>query len=653
MATTSPGMIGGTYAVAFERRLDNVVDTGPVFAAGEGQTAIAVPVKRGWPARARALSALSGSSIRNVLSPLAHGPAVATSGDTGYFVICAAPPGRSLLATMRPWTEPELLECVVKPAAAALADLQAKGVTHRAIRPGNMFQSARNSAVVLGPAWAAPAAAFQPSWLEPPSSALCLPAGRGDGTIADDIYALGVVLLMLTLGFNPVEGVPDDVVLRQKLDEGSFAALAGTHRLPVGMSELIRGMIADEPEHRPSPALLATPAAARARRIPVRPTRRAGRPLEIGAYSAVTARSLALALQREPKLGVAALRSGAVDDWLRRSLGDTLLAGLLEESLRACDALEGVGEGGIGPVLIAHATLALNPSGPFVWRSVALWLDGFGPALDHALHHAPDHVTPLTELATGSVAESWSKRRTSGKEWVAAKLDLRGARFVIAGERATAVPLRLTYSLNPLTPCDSPLVRRFWPTRLPELLSALEAATAAPLADGQPLIDHSVAAFIIARRDEGLHGDIGRLAATLPRNDLLAQLNLVAVMQTKLLGGPLPQLCAWAVSELQTSLARFRSRSRRTRLAENLAVMAPAGQLMPIVALFANAENQQQDAEGFHAADQRLAEIATALDDLSDLDDHHTTQARRVGQDLAFGFGAIASLLAIAIAVFG
>ena len=89
---------------------------------------------------------------------------------------------------------------MLRPAAHVLEHLQGRGITHRGIRLDNVFQSAPGQPVVLGAAWAAPPAMAQPALFEPPYSAMCLPAGRGDGSIADDVYALGVLLLCLALG---------------------------------------------------------------------------------------------------------------------------------------------------------------------------------------------------------------------------------------------------------------------------------------------------------------------------------------------------------------------------------------------------------------------------------------------------------------------
>jgi hypothetical protein len=654
MATSPAGPIGGIYTVDFGHTVDGAADpVAPFVARGGGSASVmAIPVARGWPARARVLTALTGTPVRHLLYPLAHGVATMPSGDNGYYVVCPAPPGPSLQASLRPWSESELIEQVVKPVAQVLADLQSRGVTHRAIRAANLFQTARSTPVVLGAAWASPPASQQPNWLEPPYSATCLPAGRGDGTIADDVYALGALLLMLTLGANPVDGIPDEVLLCKKLDEGSYAALVGQHRLPGGLAELIRGMLADEPEHRPSPTLLASPAAARARRIAARPIRRAQRAIEIGAQSATTARTLAHALQRAPKEGVAAIRSGAVDNWLRRGLGDATLAVALDEAVRNWESQGGAAEIKADAMLIVHAVSALNPLAPLVWRSLAVWPDGLGAAIDQAAHHAPEQARTLAEIATAHIAEAWAKRRSLGREALASPLDIRDNRTLLAGDRSDGVPLRFLYASNPLAPCESPLVARYWPTRLLDLLLALEAATGSRLPDSQPLIDKHVAACIFARRDERLQADIGRLAGDVPYNDAFKHLELVAMMQAKLSANPLPHLCAWAADAMQSRIQTFRSRSRRTRIAASLATLANAGQLAPIASLLSNEQDHSSDKDGCRDAANRLCEIEQALGELSSAQTLQAEQARRIGLDVASGISAIACLVAIAFAVF-
>ena len=142
-------------------------------------------------------------------------------------------------------------------------------------------------------------------------------------------------MVVLALGVTPLAALDPAGIVRRKLELGSFAALVGDARLPSAIADLTRGMLAEDPEHRPMPRLLLDPDAVRARRIAARPRKRAQSPARIGAWNVWDTRALAHAVADSPEPGVAALRSGAVDAWLRRDLGETALAARVDEAVRA------------------------------------------------------------------------------------------------------------------------------------------------------------------------------------------------------------------------------------------------------------------------------------------------------------------------------
>ena len=84
----------------------------------------------------------------------------------------------------------------------------------------------------------------QPTLFETPYTAMCEPAARGPGTIADDVYALGVLMMWLAAGKMPCEGMTDDEIIRAKLGMGGFAALSRDLRLSGFMNDLLSGMLA-------------------------------------------------------------------------------------------------------------------------------------------------------------------------------------------------------------------------------------------------------------------------------------------------------------------------------------------------------------------------------------------------------------------------
>ncbi len=655
ISASGPGLFGGAYRIAFDQVLPGVAPPLTAYAAhGEraGDTGLmAVSVARGWSARPRALVGLTGAAVPNLITPLAHGPGLLPSGEGGYFVISRAPQGASLAAALRPWAEADLLQNLLRPLATVLAELQERNLTHRSLRLDNLFQLEQRGPVTAGQAWAAPPASAQPDWLEPPYSASCLPCGRGNGSIADDVYALGAIMVMLAIGANPLEGLAPDEILQRKLELGSYAALIGTHRLPTMIADLARGMLADDPEHRPSPVLLNDPQAARARRIAARPLRRSPRPIELGGYSASTARTLASAIKRHPGQAVALLRSGGIDRWLRRGLGDSQIASLIDEAVKLRENDAAHGDGRADAQLIVRVVALLDPLAPLTWRSVSLWPDGLGSALDHALLHDQGTVEPLCEVAARQVIRLWGERRPM-RDTALARLEAKDVASwaqVIQGEGGA---LRLHYMLNVLSPCESPSLGRRWITRLQEFLPALEWTAGQAGRGDRPLVDSHLAAFIAARRDERLDVDLSQLCGALSSTDPMSHIRLLARLQHKLHHENLPYLSKWAAEAAKPLLDIFSSRSRREHLTATLDAMSAAGQLPPIVALMDDTTELAADERGLAAARVRITAIDASLAAVEASRQERPFRARRLSQDVAGALGLLACVVALAFAVF-
>jgi hypothetical protein len=648
-------LIDGQFAVDFAQPLPEAGAGQPAFAAKSLRTGpgfMAVQVQAGWPARVPLLSAVAASPIANLLVPLGHGAVPMPSGDMGYFVICQAPPGRPLTADLRPWSEHELIELLIRPVALALADLHERHVTHRAIRLDNLFRAGATDSVTLGCAWAAPPACRQPVLSEPPYSAVCMPAGRGDGAPADDIYALGVLLVTLALGRNPLAGVDDETIIRSNLDQGSYVTIVGRHRLPTAVAELARGMLADDPEHRPSAILLCDPAAARARRIAARPQRRAQRAFPLGEPPAWTARVLARALMNHPDQGVGQLRGGAVSLWLRRGIGDGVMASRIDEvcNLREQAALPE--EPRADALLVARAVAVLDPLAPLSWRKLAIWPDGLGAALNQALHASPVQAIALAEIASAEVPLAQGVLRPDRSDMNALKADARQQRPFLNTRPPETGTLRLNYALNPLAPCESPLLAGRWVTRLADLLPAMEIAASGPLRGKLPPVDRHIAAFVSVRRDERAQADLGQLASAVTPGDPIQQLRLLARLQERTHPEPLPALTAWMAEVVAPTTASFHSQGRRTRLAERLVELGRGGQLPPLVALLDDPPAHASDRSGRQIAVERGAAIDAELEALkADILSRQVT-ARRVGHDVTSGISLLVCGVALAAALF-
>jgi eukaryotic-like serine/threonine-protein kinase len=428
------------------------------------------------------------------------------------------------------------------------------------------------------------------------------------------------------------------------------------HRLGSFIADLLRGMLAEDPDHRPPPALLLDVGAARSRRIAARPPSRAPQPIKVGEMICWHPRTLAHALATKPDAGLQALKTGAVGQWLRRGLGDGALAGRLDEQL----GLRGGGDGESGesgPLPLMRAVAILDPLAPMCWDGLILWPNAIGTALA-ATHQDPavpanvDQAARIARLIGAEAQVAWAAMRPERSDAPTLRADARrlSAPLHLPGPAGSLT--RLTYQLNPLLPCTAPGLAGRWVARLHDLLPALEATARRDRAQALPLAG-PVAAFIAARGDRALENLVARLADTADASDPLAQLRLLGALQARYHQRPLPALGAWVAERVDALLAVWQSRPRRTAVRAGLHEMATAGRLTDLLALLDDAQTRHSDDREVQQAARDLARLDAALAGLANGGSIRAEQARRLGQEVAAGIGLCALAMLLLIAAMG
>jgi eukaryotic-like serine/threonine-protein kinase len=637
----SNNLIAGRYAVDTTQVLPEAGGGLPAYLARDRMASdarrVALAVSRDASPRLRHMQSLD-ESIDYLMMPLGHGIAPIPGGKgEGYFVVCMPPSGAPVSADSNPWPEKALIDLVLRPVAAVLDILQARKLTYRAIRPNNVFQSAPGQPVSLGAAWAAPPAMHQPCVFEPPYVAMCLPACRGDGTIADDVYALGVLLLTLSGGRLPMANMDDTTVIRWKLDLGSFAALTRDIPLPGSLAELLRAMLAEDPDHRPLPGALMEHTSTRGRRLAARPARRSQNPLMLNDIAVFDARTLAYALFSDQKKAIQFLRNGLVTQWLRRGLGDASLATQIEDLVRGrmADAKSGSWS---DPLLVMRTISALDHRMPLCWRGMALWPDALPSILAEGYASKPELLAAAEELLLSDILGWWSADLGHSETPGAADRQL----LQSGGPGGL---LRLFYGLNPLLPCRVPAMAKRWLVAMPGLMQFLEDTAESA---GESLIDLPISVFIAARADRTIEVQVNGLATAKSAEAFRrSELILLCDLQSRYHPAPMPRVAKWMAARLQPGVQRWRNRPRREAAQARLETLSQAGILSRLLDLVEDPAAWAQDTAGAQLAAKEMAMIDAELTAIDNGDKARFADAERFGRAIAGGIGLSAFILMV------
>ncbi len=502
---------------------------------------------------------------------------------------------------------------VVAPAALALAQLSRRGIAYRALRPENLYGGGKGSRILLGECVTSPVASGQPAAYEFIEMAMTPPLGRGPGTLANDLYALGATVMTLALGRVPFPGLDANAIVAQKLARGSFAALLGGERVPFGLREVLRGLLADDLKARWGLAELQQWLSGGANKsVPDHSDTLTDRPFSIGGRECWGFRDAADAMGHDWRAASRIILDESFMKWAKRGLGDADLALALGKALD--DARRDAGpNGAAADRLVTQVCAVLDPTGPMRYKGVVAAPDGLGPLLAEAIRtddrEAGQRICEV--LAKGLPIERLVGPNGSENAEIAVKIrPFRQLQQLLRHSGPGYGRERCLYELNPHMPCQSKAVEGAYVVTAAELLPALDRTVRDK--GGLPtLFDRHLAAFVASRvkrnfdRDlaalEQLKGDTGETK--------LAMLRILAWLQQEYGPPNLRHLADWLGKELDGAAGRFSSRAMRTLARQRLDAVVGSGDLTAILNALSDRTLVERDAVGRRRA---LAQYRTA-----------------------------------------
>lgn len=571
-------------------------------------------------------------------------------------VIVERPGGPKVMSTLadqiEPFREEPLTRRVIQPFAQVLTELKYQGLAHRNIQPDNLFfdgNDRERAPIMLGEGVSAPAGFVQHAAYAPIECCLAEPAGRGEGDESHDLYAFGVTLAALLIGQSPLFGLSDEEIAQRKIMQGSYAALVGSHRLPLPLMEVLKGLLNDDAAERwaledldmwiggrrLSPKQQVLPA-------------KSSRPLEINGESYVTARDVAAGLGKHWDIALTVVEDGTLDNWLRRSLSDESRTEVVSAARAEADnsSTDKADQG------LAKVCIALDPLGPIRMRNFSAGLDGIGPLLS-ARFADPAAVEQFTKIIDANLPAYWMNLCLKPKpEYFRHASSFERVRSYIENPLMGQGVERALYDLNPTTPCRSPLLETNFVVNLDQLLPALEhIAVSNPGILGN-VVDTHIAAFIASRVKATLASEFRALHNPEDAFDAaLAATRVLSVVQDSNAMEPAPALCGYLEKLLQPGVDQYHNRTRRSEILENLRAASTSGSFGKLLATIDNYEDRTNDEYEYRASVGLFEETITQLRQVAYEREHRAVYTNELGGQVASLVSGVAATVAILVII--
>lgn len=543
-----------------------------------------------------------------------------------------------------PEEEAEKITRWIRPLLMGINNLSMRGLTHREIRPDNLFfLDAEKTKVVWGDCISCPPAFDQPSVYETIESSMCSPAGRGNGMTSDDMYAFGATLISLELGYNPVESLSDEELLELKIHKGSYASLIGESRVSLALIELLRGLLADNITQRwdvSSAQLWAD--GRRLTPVQAKTVKASQRPFLFNNVEYYSYRTLAYAFCKNWDTAAEAIRSEKLQAWLIRGFEDKDTAGAIEKSVDMALVRFSTKEKQ-DDFLIARVCMILDPTAPLRVRDCAFKPDAVGQMLAVYANDEKMLKTLIGLIATGYV-ESWYVLHRDR----VAEQQVKSMQMVLQKPELGMGIERLMYDLNEGLPCQSPLIVRDYVDEISSLLPALEGVAKRNSSKMNP-IDRHIVAFIAVKFGTKVSDQIAMLNSPKESVSTQGMLHIFSALQRTFGPEKLYSFCAWIGGTLAPIINGYHSLEKRRQLEKNLPKLVRKGSLPDILAALDDRQERLLDMSYFEQAKKEYAKLSEEIEFLDGNREKREEEGlylgRQVAATVSFGVAVLTMFL--------
>ena len=470
---------------------------------------------------------------------------------------------------------------------SAAEALKGYGIIHRSIRPDNLyFRNKELTDVVVGDCLASFPAYYQPAAFETIESLMAVPAGRGNGTEKNDIYAIGATFLRLLQNKEQMKDLSVAEIIRIKMKKGSFNALSADEKIPTGLISIFKGLLSDDPALRWNFIQTYNFLEGKAPYIPTHMLpEKIKRSLTINGEKCYSAKEVAYGLYLNPNDAWELIKSGKLLEWVKNGLENEDVYEKIEKTITQID------EASSHELTVAEICIQLDPSSPVQIRDLSLFPDGAAKALYYCIRN---HISidNFYDLFNSELIRSWYLKQTD----LRCPFNISELKININRKDIGYGLERIIYEIDDDIPCFSPLLGEEYVTTAARILKALDSNYANIKGDVRPY-DRNIMAFLRCKMGKKIDGIILDLNANKDSLQISAIIRLYADMQKKYGPIQLVNLGQWLCSIAKPIIENYHNLKIQKRIEKDLAKISKSGKLIEICQVLEDPEIKEKDSE--------------------------------------------------------
>jgi hypothetical protein len=335
--------------------------------------------------------------------------------------------------------------------------------------------------------------------------------------------------------------------------------------------------------------------------------------------------------------------------WLTRSVQETFYINAIASAFdwRWAMSKRSI-PGGMDMGVNARICAALDRRAPIRYKSFAAFIDGVGPAIVASFAES-DRLRDIADLLVQQLPLFVLDLSVTDKDGESDSISQMFQRLghAFLDNRPGQGAERALYELNPVYPCQSPVLLSQRVTDIVDLLPALERV-AVERPQGLP-VDRHIAAFVSAHFMFVSDEVFTMLAQpTGSPTHAFGMVCLIAALQAKLGPRALPRLAHWTASSLAPLIDSFHRVSMRQRLQNALPAVLDSGDFTKLQEFLVNAEQRRRDRDEFQTAVREYAKLDAEVAFIESGGASSPQHAREYGHMMAAWLSLVAGLAAIA-----